>query len=129
MWLAIGFDKHLYFYIGFSSGYSRQCVPRLPDSRVLYYRLNSNGRFPQYFTCFSSAKPHTCWIDCSAWPIHDLSLASLHPFSSLTASWSGFFAFYIALRDVLNCSILCLDSMDGRFSAWPQWVCPLFFQE
>ena len=30
-------------------------------------------------------RPHTCWMDCSTWPIHDLPLASLHPFSSLTA--------------------------------------------
>ena len=59
---------------------------------------------------------HACWIDCSAWPIHDLSLAILQPFSSLAASWSGYLGFCIALRYALTCFTLCLVSMDGRSS-------------
>ena len=58
----------------------------------------THAGFPQFLNCLSSMRLHTCWIYYSSWPIHDLPLASLHPFSSLTASWSGFLGFCIALR-------------------------------
>ena len=76
--------------LAFPPGHLRQCAPRFSDSRVLQLGLSSAGRFSQSLACLSSARPHTCWIDCSAWTIHDLPLASLHPFTSMTAPWSGF---------------------------------------
>ena len=111
VWLAVGFDKQLYFCTGFPAGHWRQCVPRFSGCTALQEGLNSAGPFSKPLTCLSSVRLHTCSI-YYAWPIRDLPLASLHPFSSLTASWIGLFGFCIALRYALTCSTLCLVSMD-----------------
>ena len=68
--------------------------------------------FPKSLACFACEISHML---CSAWPIHDLPLASLHLFSSLTVSWSVFLGFCISLKYALTCS---MDSCHrGRFVA------------
>ena len=66
-------------------------------------------------------------MDCSAGAIHDLPLASLHPFSSLKASWcaaSHWDTLWLAPPYAL------LPWMAGPVgSARPQWVCLLLFLE
>ena len=113
MWFAVGFDKHLYFCTGiFSAGLSRQVLWQLSVAVGLELSWTF---FPFPYMLELCADAHS-WIDCSAWPIHDLSLASLHPFSSLTASWSRFRGFCISLRYALTCSTLCRVVMYGRSS-------------
>ena len=109
--------------LAFLAGHSRQCTPWFSGSS-LAEGLEVSWVFSQCLTCLICVRPHTCWMDCPAWSIHDLTFTGLHTFSSLIASWSGNFFFFflggggfcIALRHALTCSTLCLISMDGRSS-------------
>ena len=55
------------------------------------------------------------WVLC-VWPIQDLPRPSLHPFVSFTASWSGLWGFFTALKYALTCSTFCLVCIGGRSS-------------
>ena len=97
------------------AGHSQKCV-QVVWQQSLVIGLELKRIFSQSFTCLSSVRPHTCWIDCFAWPIYHKPFASLHPFSSFTALWSGFLGLCIAWRYALTCSTLCL-CIGGR-SSW-----------
>ena len=51
------------------------------------------GMFSYSSFCLIYVNCHTCSIDSSAWPIHDLPRPSLLPFVSFTALWSGLWGF------------------------------------
>ena len=64
------------------------CLVLWQQSLVVGLELNWTF-FPQSLTCLSSARLHTCWIVCSAWPIHDLPLCQSTPlcFFGVIVEW------------------------------------------
>ena len=107
MWLAVGFDKHLYFCIGFSSW-------SIHGNARLTVGLELNWTFcpVPYLLDLCEAAHVLDWLFSLSHPW--LASCQSTPLSSLTASRSGFLGFFIALKYTLTFSTVCLVSMDGR---------------
>ena len=103
------------FALAFSAGHSRQCVLRFSGSSLVVGLELSWTLFPVPYL-LELCEAARAGLTVLLVPSHDLPLASLHPFSSLTASPGGLLGLCIALRYALTCSTLRLVSMDDRSS-------------
>ena len=97
----------------FSAGHS---WPRFSGSTISYKSLNSSGHFPSFFLL--ELRLYSCWIDYSALPIHDISFASLHHFSSWTALLSGSLGVCIALWHAVTCTSLRPTAISGSYTKY-----------
>ena len=99
----------------FPAGHIQQYVPHFAGSNLATgLKLWVFIRVACFLELGKTAR--TCsWTDRSVWQIHNLSLSSMHLFSSLTASLSGLFDFRIPWRYALTYSTFWLVFAGGRY--------------